>query len=82
MKLTHNTCKNAKPSDKARKLSDGGGLYLEIMPSGSKYWRLKYRFNDKEKRLAIGVFPAISLAEAREERDRARENISRWALPF
>ena len=73
MKLNHNLCKNAKPAEKARKLSDGGGLYLEVMPNGGKYWRLKYRFHGKEKRLAIGVFPQISLAEAREERERAKK---------
>ncbi|TAF12391.1 MAG: DUF4102 domain-containing protein, partial [Alphaproteobacteria bacterium] len=72
MKLNYTTCKNAKPKDKPYKLADGGGLYLEIMPNGSKYWRLKYRVHNKEKRLAIGVFPTISLADAREERERAK----------
>ena len=80
MKLTYNACKNAKPTDKPRKLSDGGGLYLEVMPNGSKYWRLKYRVNNKEKRLAIGVFPAISLAEAREERDRAKKYLQKEVI--
>jgi len=61
-------CQNAKPKQKAYKLFDGGGLYLEIMPNGSKYWRLKYRFAGKEKRHAIGVYPMVSLAEAREAR--------------
>jgi len=73
MKLTHTACKNAKPSEKARKMSDGGGLYLEVMPNGSKYWRLKYRINGKEKRLAIGVFPQVGLSDAREERDKAKK---------
>ena len=67
MKLTNIACKNALPAEKARKLSDGGGLYLEVMPNGAKYWRMKYRFLGKEKRLAIGVYPAVSLIEARDE---------------
>lgn len=50
MKLTEKTCKNAKPKEKSYKLSDGLGLYLEVMPNGSKYWRMKYRHLGKEKR--------------------------------
>ena len=74
--LTDSACKNAKPSEKARKISDEKGLYLEIMPNGSKYWRLKYRFASKEKRLAIGVYPEVSLKEAREKKDQARKLLS------
>ncbi len=70
--LTATRCKNAKPKEKPYKLAAGEGLYLEVMPSGSRYWRFKYRFNDKEKRLALGVFPTITLAEARERRREAR----------
>lgn len=81
MKLTDTTCKNTKPTDKPRKLSDGAGLYLEVMPTGSKYWRLKYRFAGKEKRLAIGVYPEISLKEARERRDQARKLIQNGTDP-
>jgi integrase len=73
MPLTATACKNAPPETKPRKLSDGGGLYLEIMPNGSKYWRMKYRFAGKEKRLALGVYPEVSLAQAREGRDEARK---------
>lgn len=73
MHLTNTACKNAKPTEKARKLSDGGGLYLEVSPSGSKYWRWKYRFNGKEKRLAFGVYPEVTLEEAREQRNQARK---------
>jgi integrase len=72
MKLTNTACKNAKPADKPRKLSDGGGLYLQIMPNGSKYWRLKYRFASKEKRLALGVYPEVGLADARDRAAQAR----------
>lgn len=72
MPLTHTTCKNLKPIEKPKKYFDEKGLYLEVMPSGSKYWRLKYRFDKKEKRLAVGVYPEISLKEAREAREAAR----------
>jgi integrase len=71
--LTVAGCRNARytPAGK-HKLFDGGGLYLEIHANGSKYWRLKYRYAGKERRLALGVFPAVSLAEARNRRDDAR----------
>jgi hypothetical protein len=55
MPLKVKTCDAAKPLAKPYKLGDGGGMYLEIMPNGSKYWRLKYRWLGKEKRLALGV---------------------------
>jgi len=73
MPLTNIEVQKAKPAAKAKRLFDGGGLYLEISPTGGKLWRLKYRFNGKEKRLAIGIFPAISIAAARKHRDAARE---------
>lgn len=53
--LTDTAIKVAKPRDKAYKLTDGQGLYLEVMPNGSKLWRLKYRYAGKEKRLAVGI---------------------------
>ncbi|MDX9689630.1 MAG: Arm DNA-binding domain-containing protein [Alphaproteobacteria bacterium] len=76
MRLTNTACKNAQPKERAYKLADGGGLYLEVMPNGSRYWRLKYRFVGKEKRLALGVYPEVTLAEAREKRDAARKLLS------
>jgi len=76
MSLTDIVCKTAKPEEKSRKLSDGAGLYLEVMPNGSKYWRLKYRYSGKEKRLAFGVYPEVSLKEAREKRDEARKTLA------
>jgi integrase len=82
MRLTNTTCKNAKPAaDKAYKLADGGGMYLEVTASGGKYWRLKYRFADKEKRLALGVYPQVSLAEARERREAAKKQLSNGIDP-
>lgn len=73
MPLTDITCKNAQPEAKPRKIADGGGLYLEVMPNGRKYWRMKYRFSGKEKRLAFGVYPEVTLAEARDHRTEARK---------
>ena len=73
MSLTDTACKNAKPSDTEYKLADGGGLYLLVKPNGGRYWRLKYRFNKKEKLLSFGLYPAISLSAARKKRDDARE---------
>lgn len=73
MPLTNTQCQNAKPKEKPYRISDSNGMYLEIMPNGSKYWRLKYRHMGKEKRLALGVFPLVTLAEAREMREAARK---------
>ena len=73
MPLSDITVRNAKPTDKAQKLSDGGGLYLMVHPNSSKYWRLKYRFLGKEKVLAIGIYPQVSLSDARVRRDDAKK---------
>ncbi|MDK1689158.1 tyrosine-type recombinase/integrase [Cronobacter malonaticus] len=66
----------AKPKEKEYKLADSGGLYLLVKPNGSKYWRLKYRVAGKEKKLSIGVYPDISLADARLKREEARKVIA------
>ena len=76
MSLTDLICRTVKCKERAFKLADSNGLYLEIMPNGSKYWRYKYRFNKKEKRLAIGVYPLVTLAEARVIRDEAKKALS------
>ncbi|GJL85389.1 MAG: hypothetical protein DHS20C02_11640 [Micavibrio sp.] len=73
MNLNDKLCKSAKPKDKPYKLSDGGGLYLEVTPKGSKLWRVKYRFLNNEKKLCIGEYPVITLAEARNHRDEAKK---------
>ena len=73
MPLTDTTIRNAKPAEKAKKLFDGGGLYLEVAPSGGKWWRLKYRFGGKVKCLSLCVYPDVSLKDARERRDEARK---------
>ena len=73
MPLTDTKVKNAKPSEKAVKLTDGFGLYLLVHPNGSKYWQLGYRFEAKQKVFSIGVYPIVSLADARQRRDEAKK---------
>lgn len=73
MALTDVAIRTAKPKDKQYKLYDSAGLYLLVKPSGGKYWRLKYRINCKEKALAIGAYPMISLVEAREASTEAKK---------
>ncbi len=75
MSLTDIKCKAVKPKEKLYKLSDEKGLYLQVNPNGSKYWRLKYRFDGKEKKLSFGVYPELSLKEARDKTDAARKKI-------
>lgn len=76
MPLTDTAIRNAKPSEKPRKLADGGGMYLEVNPRGGKWWRLKYRHAGKEKRISLGTYPDTSLALARTKRDEARALIA------
>lgn len=73
MPLTDTAIRNAKPSEKPVRLFDGGGLYIEVSPSGGKWWRLKYRFAGKEKRLSLGVYPEVGLKEARDRREDAKQ---------
>lgn len=75
MPLTDTFVKNVKPSGKPAgdKHTDGGGLYLLVVRTGGRYWRMDYRFADKRKTLALGVYPDVSLAKARKRRDAARE---------
>ena len=71
--LTDTVIRHAKPHGKTARLFDSGGLYLEVSPAGGKWWRLKYRFAGKEKRLSLGVYPAVGLKDARQRRDEARK---------
>ena len=71
--LTDTQIRNLKPADKAKKYSDGGGLYLYISTTGSKLWRMAYRFHDKEKLLSFGAYPIVTLKDAREKRDAAKK---------
>jgi len=81
MPLTDAACKGARPKDKPYKKADGGGLYLEVAPNGGRYWRLKYRFSGKEKRLACGGYPKTSLAEVREKRAVAKKMLTDEIAP-
>lgn len=76
MKLNARQVETAKPKDKPYKMADGGGLHLLVKTNGSRYWRLKYRIDGKEKLLALGVYPDVSLADARAKRDEARKGIA------
>ena len=81
MKLTARQVDTSRPKDKPYKLSDGGGLYLLVNPNGSRYWRLKYRIGGKEKLLALGVYPDITLAEARQKRADAKKVLAAGGDP-
>lgn len=70
--MTDSKLRNLKPRGKLYRLADGGGLCIEVHPSRARYWRFRYRFADKQKMLSLGVYPEVSLAEARERRDAAR----------
>ncbi|WP_145504068.1 tyrosine-type recombinase/integrase [Yersinia vastinensis] len=76
MPLNARQIDTAKPKEKEYKLTDGGGLYLLVKPNGAKYWRFKYRVLGKEKKLSIGVYPDISLADARLKREEARKIVA------
>lgn len=82
MKLTNVQIKNAQSKDKPYKLSDGKGLYLLVNANSSKYWRLAYRFEGKQKLLALGVYPEVSLAEARTKQEEARQLIKKGLDPI
>src|SRR3569833_210700 len=81
MPLTDTRVRNSGPKEKPFKLTDGGGLYLEVKPTGSKLWRLRYRLVGKENLFAIGPNPEVGLAEARAERDRAKKLIKDGVHP-
>lgn len=81
MKLSASQVRQAKPREQPYKLFDGNGLFLLVKPSGRKYWRFRYRFQGREKLLALGVYPDISLKEARLQRDEARRHLARGVDP-
>jgi len=76
MLLNETTIRNAKPAPKQRKLFDGGGLYLILKPNSARWWRIKYRFENVEKTLSLGVFPEVSLKRARERREEIRKLVA------
>ena len=81
MPLTNTAIKALKSTDKTKRYFDGKGMYLEVSPKGSKCWRLKYRFNAKEKRISLGVYPDVSLKEARDQCDAARKLLAKGVDP-
>ncbi|EAA3681736.1 DUF4102 domain-containing protein [Salmonella enterica subsp. houtenae] len=81
MALSDVKVRSAKPETKAYKLTDGDGMVLLVHPNGSKYWRLRYRFGGKEKMLALGKYPEVSLADARARRDEARKLLANGVDP-
>src|SRR5258708_11769464 len=76
MPLTDIRVRSTKPHEKPIKVSDGAGLHLLIQPSGSKLWRLAYRFDGKQKTLALGIYPTVTLKQARERRDAAKRMLA------
>lgn len=76
MSLTDAKIRTLKPSDKPFKVSDSHGLYLLVKPSGSRHWYLKYRINGKESRIALGAYPAVSLSDARQQREGVRKMLA------
>ncbi|CDX20206.1 putative integrase; KpLE2 phage-like element [Mesorhizobium plurifarium] len=81
MALSDVKCRNIRPASKLQKLSDGGGLQLWVQPSGTRLWRLAYRFGGKQKLLSLGSYPVISLADARQARDEAKRLLKAGADP-
>lgn len=81
MALTDTAARTAKPREKLYRLSDTAGLCLEVTPSGSKLWRLRYRFGGKAKMIGLGPYPAITLAKARERREDARRQLANGVDP-
>ena len=73
MPLTDIKARNSKPKDKPFKLFDSDGLFLLVTPAGGKWWRLRYKFDGKEKLLSLGVYPDVGLKDARTRRDDARK---------
>ena len=77
MPLTDTAVRNAKRREKPQKLGDGGGLHLLVNPDGARYWRMAYRYHRRQKTLALGVYPIVSLADARAARDAAKKLLAR-----
>ena len=81
MPLTDTRMRSLKPKTAARKYSDGGGLHLLVAPNGSKLWRLAYRYDGKQKTLALGIYPTVTLSDARKRRDEAKKTLAAGTDP-
>lgn len=82
MPLTDTELRRLKPREKTYKKGDGGGLFVQVTPSGSKLWRLKYRFEGREKLQAFGAYPDVSLAQARERRRGVKALLAQGSIPW
>src|SRR3954464_15506350 len=81
MPLSDAACRSAKPADNLYKISDAGGLYLLVEKNGSRLWRQAYRFDGKQRLIALGSYPAVSLADARIARDANKGHLARGVDP-
>jgi len=79
--LSDTRVRNAKPGVRPTKLSDAGGLHLLVQPHGSKLWRMAYRFDGKQKTLALGIYPVVTLQDARQQRDEAKRLLAKGTDP-
>ena len=75
MALTDTALRAVKPGDKAQKLFDGKGLFMLVSPNGTKAWRFKYQFHGREKLISLGLYPTVSLKDARERAEQARKTL-------
>ena len=81
MKLTDVFLRGLKAGDSVQKHADGGGLYLHVSPTGGKLWRMAYRFDGRQKTLSLGAYPAVSLKDARQKREEAKELLAKGIDP-
>jgi hypothetical protein len=79
--LTETKIKNTKPKERMYRLADGDGLFFQVSPKGGKYWRFRYLYLGKEKMLALGTYPEVSLANARDKRNAARKDVANGIDP-
>ena len=79
--ISESRVRTAKPTEKTYRLSDGRGLYLHVVPAGGRYWRFNYRFNGRQKTLALGIYPDVPLAKARERHQEARRQLAEGIDP-
>lgn len=79
--ISESRVRTAKPTEKPCRLSDGRGLYLHVVPAGGRYWRFNYRFNGRQKTLALGIYPDVPLAKARERHQEARRQLAEGIDP-
>ena len=82
MALTDTKLRTLKPKEKAYSISDGGGLFIEVMTGGKRVWRMRYRLNGKQEKVTLGEYPAFTLAEARKWREECRAMVAKGKSPM